>query len=219
MGGKLELWNQALSLGGVGVSVSDETENSPAARVLRRWFDQIVRHTQSTAPWTACRAFARLSPVGVRDFSESWVPDDPSPYYLNKFQTPADMLIPYHLESFQEFSLIGNALSCQENTPILYYNRVEVDVTKWEQPLYSAIMYMLAAHITEELSKNRAKKTDNFGLAFDIVEQAQVRSANSGKMQVETLPDWITARGYAYQQPNTTRYYFPMAKLRIGFES
>lgn len=221
MATKLEIWNMALDVAGSSVGVADPDENSFAAQQCRKWYDQVVRDIQSSAPWPALRAYSRLALEATRDFSAQWTNADPNPSYSYAFAAPQDLLIPYHLESFARFEYSANTISCNEQQPILYYNKYVANEADWGSQLTTAIVHYLGAMLTGSISGVRQKRVDNFNLARDIVESNQVKSAGVGRISLDVLPDWLAVRSgypgtFAGESP---KYYFPMRTLQYGYDT
>jgi hypothetical protein len=59
--------------------------------------------------------------------------------------------------------------------------------------------------------QNRAKML--LDQANSLVTQAQIEAANEGSYQLDTLPDWISARGYCDGQALTPRFVYPFGAI------
>lgn len=198
--GLVNIFNLALSACGSQASVSDPDENSREAALCRLWYDQTRDTIMASAPWPSVRRYARLAQL--REKGDLWLAGDPSPQFRFSYAIPSDMLHPYRMESYQRFELSsvasGRIISSNEEQPILLYNIRVNDTALWESGLRTAIIYGLAVNLAIPLTGRSQRLQENFQIASQQIEDAQVNAANSSQIQEDHLPDWLQARGYAY---------------------
>jgi hypothetical protein len=100
----------------------------------------------------------------------------------------------------------------QEEHPIFYYTKRQERVDLWDPGLTLAIVYALAAFIVMPLTGKVSRAKQVMDQANALILEARVASANSDENYVDTVPDWITARGYAQPGP-MTRFYYPYGPM------
>lgn len=218
MSGDVEIFNLALNACGVEIGVTSPDENSREAALCRLWYPQVRDNVLASAPWSSVRKQSRLARLKTRNMSEPWAAGDPTPDYLFAYAVPSDLLRPYHLHRYLRFSfgLVDGtrAISANEPDPILFYNARVTDSSQWESELRLAVIHTLATYLALPVSGSVERLQVNAQLAFDAVETAQTGAANEQNEQEETLPEWITTRGYG--NPTSQRYYYPMQSLAVG---
>jgi hypothetical protein len=214
----LRLWNQAVSALGVTNTIGAEDEVSLEARQCTLWYETVRDAVFRAAPWASLTGYSRLALNAERDTDEDWVATDPPPGWLYAFSQPAHMARPRALASGAQFivSNVGNSrvIVCNEETPILFYTRDDINITNWDVDLFHAVVYGLAAHIARGLTGNDADVRTNFQLAVEKILIARVNNANQQNVQAEPIPDWLAARGTNLSMP-TSRYVYPSADFTI----
>ena len=218
MSALVDIFNRALSACGVDIGVTDPDENSREAALCRLWYPTVRNNVLASAPWPSVRKTARLARIATRNPSAIWMPGDPDPKFLYAYAPPADMLIPYHLDTFARFTygIVGasRALSCNEPTPLLHYNARIEDIALWEEGLILAVIHTLATYLVQPLTGRGQLLEQNIQLAFIQVEEAQTAAANSMHEDFEVLPEWLQVRGYG--NTGGERYFYPMQTLAVG---
>lgn len=210
---KAELFSLALSACGSDFGVSDPEEQSREAALCRLWYPEVRDQLIAAAPWPSVRAYSRLALLTERDESALWTPSAPAPHMRFAYSIPADLLHPYYLSTYERFEYLGRRISTNAEQPILFYNRREDDLSKWDQGLKDAIIHALASRIARPLTGRNEIVGQNFELAQLRTQQAQVAAANSQDMQQEELPDWLQVRGSSISSP--TKYFHPFTSLNI----
>lgn len=208
---KAELFSLALSASGSDFGVSDPEEQSREAALCRLWFDQISDQIIAAAPWPSVRAYARLALIDERDTAALWQPGAPAPHWRFVYGTPSDLLHPYYLATFERFEYLSARISTNAEQPILYYNRREEDLAKWDQGLKEAVIHALASRIARPLTGSAEVVQEQFQLAQIRILDAQVAAANTQDMAHEDLPDWLQARGTSIRAPD--KYFHPFQMI------
>lgn len=206
MASVVELYNLALSAVGTKALVSSPTEASRGAEICTLWYATVRDSVLRAAPWPSARAAKRLALQVERDVDEDWELTDPEPGWRFAYSTPSDMIAPRYLANYDRFALAVNSenartLVTNTENAILIYTKRQEQVQQWDVSLYLAVAYALAAHIAMHLhgKADRAKLAQE--QANSLIIQARLDAANAVQEQHETVPDWITARGYAGAAP------------------
>lgn len=198
--GLVDIFNLALSACGSQASISDPDENSREAALCRLWYPETRDTIMASAPWPTVRRYARLARLQERE--DDWIAGNPSPEFRFSYAIPTNMLHPYRMDSWQRFDLgsvaSGRIISSNEEQPILLYNTRVTDTALWESGLRTAVLYGLAVNLAIPLTGRSQRLQENFQIATQQIENAQINAANSSQTQMEHLPDWLEARGYAY---------------------
>lgn len=214
------IYNLALNQTGVRDNVTITTEASREAEVCRLWYPVVRDQVLRAAHWPSARKVARLALLSTA-VEGDWTELLPEPGYAYCYSQPADMLYPRSLTTYEPFIVnnFGTVPAITTNTAeaILLYTFRQTVVARWESSLQSSIAFGLAAHICMPLTgkQNRAKML--LDQANSIVTQAQLEAANEGNYMLDTLPDWIAARGYCGGAALAPRYLYPFgSKLGIS---
>lgn len=212
-----EIYNLALDAVGTRSKVSLPTEDSREAQTCNRWFDRVRDQVLRAAHWPTAKAYQRLALVVERDDTVDWVNTDPEPGYRFAYGYPVDMLAPRYFSTFEPFEVGVSTINkrlimANAETPVLIYTKRQVNIDVWDEGLYWAIVHALAAHIALPLHGKtvRARKAQEDANA--IIMQARENSSNVGERMLESVPDWISARGYAEPQQRQ-RFLHPFGPL------
>lgn len=213
--GLVEIFNLALSACGSQSTISDPDENSREAALCRLWYPQTRDVIQASAPWPSVRRYQRLA--RLKETGDTWIAGDPSPEFRFSYSTPTDMLHPYRMHSYQRFELssiaAGRIISSDEEDPILLYNIRVNDNALWESGLRTAMIYGLAVNLAIPLTGRSQRLQENYQMAAEQIENAQVNAANSSQIQTDPLPDWLQARGYAYA--GVEKFVYPFQTFAV----
>lgn len=208
---QVSIFNLALSAAGVTELVSSPTEDSPEARTCALWFDVVVEKALRAAPWPSAKKLRRLATISEADPSRSWQSGDPEPGWRFAYAYPTDLIRPRYLVGYHPFTtgLTGSSRSILTNLEdaILVYTNNNKNIASWDPSLRMAIIYALAAAITMPLTSKLERVRSNYELANQYVFEARTEAANQNNNQLESLPDWIVARGYT--QGQTAHYIYP----------
>lgn len=210
------LYNLALDVVGARNKLSLPTEQSREAEVCNLWFPNIRDQVLASAAWPEATKMQRLSLFATQD-SDLWSPGAPRPDLLNAYGIPTDCLRPQYLSDFSRFAVQSygaenKALMTDANSPILIYTFRQELVQLWSQELQMAIMYGLAASICTTLTGKTSRTKTLLDQANSQIIAARESAANVNDERLESLPDWIAARGYV----NTTtaqRFFYPFGAL------
>jgi hypothetical protein len=213
--GLVDVFNLALSACGSQASISDPDEQSREAALCRLWYPQTRDTIQASAPWPSVRRFARLARLKER--TDLWLANDPAPEFRFSYSVPSNMLHPYRMHSYERFDLssvsTGRIISSNEEQPILLYNARQDDPALWEAGLRTAMIYGLAVNLAIPLTGRNSRLMENFQMASEQIEAAQINAANSSQTQVEPLPDWLQARGFAFA--GASRFVYPFMTFSV----
>lgn len=214
---EVSIYNLALNAVGTRSNITSPTEKSREAEVCRLWFGPVRDQVLRAAPWPSCRAWQRLAVLKERDTNVSWTEGDPDPEYAYAYSTPSDMISPRFLAGYQRFSLQsfpGNQLAIMTNEALalLCYTKRQTVISLWDAGLQMAIVYGLASYIAMPLHGKAARAQNALNQANTLILDARAAAANDSVEKVDTIPDWIAARGYG-NSPIETRYYYPSGAL------
>lgn len=213
---EVQVYNLALNAIGERSNVSSPTERSRGAEVCRLWYALVRDAILSAAFWPEATKIAYLGLLDERDSSVDWAEDNARPGYTYAYAMPSDMLRPRYMTDFSRFLLttIGGTKVLNSNLTdgaLVYTARLE-DVSQWNPELQMAIVYGLAANICMPITGKRQRAMDLKNEANDLVLAARVSAANSSNEMHESVPDWITARGYSAAR-SSDRYFYPYGGL------
>lgn len=198
---KLGIFRQALLLTGVTHTVDSPDENSYTAEVCRIAYDTVLDQVLRGAFWPSARAAARLATLAARDTSADWVSTDPFPGWLYAYAAPADMIAARYISTFGRFSegVLGTTrtIFSNEEEAILIYTKRLTEPSLWDVSLYKAVYHALAAEICMPLHGKSARAERATQLANQMILQARADTANVEFNQQETVPSWISARGFS----------------------
>lgn len=213
------LYNMALDIIGARATISLPTEQSREAEACNLWFPNIRDQVLASAPWPEATKMERLALLKTQDFDEdeTWESLDPRPDLQYSYACPSDMLRPQYLTGFGRFTVQSygdenRAVMTNEQNPILVYTFRHTKVNQWNQELQMAIMYGLAASICTSLTGKASRSKLLFEQANQHIIAARESAANMSDEQFESLPDWISARGYSGGTP-TLRFLYPFGSL------
>lgn len=208
------VYNLALNAVGERSNVSSPTENSRQAEVCSLWFETVRNHILSAAPWPEATTFDYLAEVSEQDDDE-WTSGEPAPGFQFAYALPSDCLRPRHLSTFERFLYTerGNQrrLHCNREKAILHYTKLQKNIALWSPDLLMAVAYGLAAHICNPLSGKPSRARMLAEQANELILGARVNAANSENYQHESIPEWITARGYS--DIEAPRHIYPYGNL------
>lgn len=210
------LYNLALSLIGSTVSVASTTEASKEAETCLLWYAEARNRVLAAAPWPSALGTARLELDVERETSEDWTDAAPLPGWAYSYVLPTDILRPRYISNYSRFQLYNdvngqNRLATDWEDPVLVYTKL-VDIDKWDHLLKMAVVHALSAYIVMPLTGKLQRAGVVIQQANDMILEARTTNANQEEQQLESMPDWITARGYGGYAPQT-RYVYPNGPL------
>lgn len=214
------IYNMALSALGTRSAVAATNEGSPEANACSTWYEPVRDQVFRAAPWPSLAGVARLAVKAERDESAGWVSTDPEPGWRFSYLQPSDMIRPRSLADYSRFKIGLSAdntkiLLTNGEQAILNYTRQVKFVNLWDVDLQQAVAFTLAAHIAKKITGNVGDMSAMFSLATEKVATARENSANEGNFFLETIPEWIAARGYGGTAP-VPRYIFPNADFSMS---
>ena len=214
----VNIYNLALSTVGTRAKISSPTESSKEVETCELWYEISRDVVFRAAYWPSTRAHQRLAVLKERtNLSDDWTVDDPSPDWTFAYSVPSDMIAPRHLANFGRFVMewwrpttqaAVKAIMTDQEDAILQYSFRQDNMGQWDDSLYLAVSYALAMNIAMPLTGklSRAKAAREAGNV--LIEEARANVANAEENRLDTVPDWISARGYGEQAPRT-KYYWP----------
>jgi len=213
---QLQIFNLALNAVGTRSNLTSVDENTREAEVCRLWYSVVLDQMLAAAHWGSARSHARLALITERDYSADWVASDPAPEYTYMYGVPTDMLTPRYLAGYQRFEIGVYAgqkvlMTNVENAVLVYTSRQD-NVALWSATMQMAMPYALAGHIAMPLHAKAARARGAIEQANALILAAREEESNSSDNMVETIPEWIAARGYAVPA-STTRYVYPYGRL------
>jgi len=212
------LYNLALDLIGARNKISSPLEQSREAEACNLWFPQIRDQVLASAAWPEATKQERLAQLAIHDNVDNvWLQGDPRPDYLTAYALPTDCLRPQFISgggrfTIQAYGLENRALMTNNTSPILVYTFRHPTVSMWSQGLQMAIMYGLASMICTPLTGKTSRAKLLIENANNHILAARETAANMNNERFESLPDWITARGFT-DGGSTIRYMYPYGGL------
>lgn len=210
------LYNLALDTIGARNKISLPTEASREAEACNLWFPNIRDQILASAPWPEATKMDRLAELSVQT-GDTWLQGEPRADLLYAYSLPSDMLRPQYLTNFSKFSLQSygtesRALMTNQPSPLLVYTFRQTNVHLWGPELQMAIMYGLAAAICTSLTGKTSRTKLLIEQANNIIISARESAANTSDERLDSLPDWISARGFT-DGSIQSRYFYPFGAL------
>lgn len=210
-----------LALDAIGYSrvPDDPDENSPGATACRRWFEPVRDYLLRSAFWPSAKAAKRIGVLVERDDSEDWVVTDPLPGWRFAYQAPTDMLAPRYLSTWEQFET-----GVQDNKRVIYtdmeqailvYTKKETVLSLYDPALFMALSHALGAYICQGLTGKNQKAQAQLQQANSIIMQARADTANEMQRVFDSVPEWISARGYTGAVV-VDRFVYPYGPLLIA---
>lgn len=193
------LYNLALSAVGTRAAISSEDDDSREGQLCRTWLPTVRDTALRAANWASARAVARLALQAEASSDSDWSEGDPEPGWTYRYGLPADYLYPRWLGDYSNFTLCSynNTTMLQANveTPVLVYTKRQDIPGAWDPDLFKAISLGLAAAICMPLSGKADRANVMIADANELILRARVNTANENSEQLDSLPDWLLARG------------------------
>lgn len=209
---KLDVFNIAMYHVGTREDIADVNEESREAEVCRLLYPRVVEQVLQAAYWTSAKGHARLAVLAERDDTVAWTATDPEPGFRFAYAVPADFIYPRFLTSYERFSfgILGSAKALFANTEdaILQYTMNQDNVALWDPQLFTAMTWALAAYAGMSLHGKAQRAQFAAQQANSTIMEARVSNANSENNTIDSIPEWISARGFAGSVPDT-RYFYP----------
>lgn len=205
------LYNLALNAVGSRDNISSPTENSREAEVCRLWYSPVRDQILAAAPWPEATKVRALSLLAEAT-GEEWASSDPKPGYSYAYAVPSDMLRPQYLTDFSRFNLTNygdnqRAIHTNADPAILAYTFRLENMSLWSAELQMAVVYGLAAHICMPLTGKPSRGRVLAQEANNRIWAARESAANTSDERYDSIPDWLSARGYS--DAVQSRYVYP----------
>lgn len=218
---KLDVFNMACHAVGTRDDIATINEVTREAEVCRLWYDKVRDQVLRAAYWSSAKSYKRLALAKERDPEVAWATDDPEPGFLYAYTAPEDMLAARFDSTYARFT-VGNyneAAAVFSNTEdmILFYTMRQENVALWDAQLLMAVGYALAAHIAMPLHGKPARARQAAEQANGLIMEARVSNANLENNQLDTIPEWIAARGYSGSIADS-RFYYPFGPMISAME-
>lgn len=210
------LYNLALSVAGITSGVDSPSEASPEAEQCRLWFEPVRNLILRAAFWPSVKGVKRLGLLATRDTDKDWTSSDPFPGWLYAYALPSDALAPRFITDWQQFTTGiyegKRAVFTNVENAVLVYTLRQADISLWDAGLFMAVAYGLAGHISMPLNGKPQRAQMNIQQANQMIIDARVNIANEEETAVDSLPEWISARGFQ-GTPSGNRYFHPYGPL------
>lgn len=216
----VDIFNWALGAVGNRARVQSPTEASDEAEICALFYENVRDQVLRSAPWSSASAFKRLAQSGEQDDSVNWDESFPAPQYRYMYTLPSDFIWPRYLDGFAQFDLGVN----DKNQRVLYtntfgavlrYTKRQDRVDLWDADLQAAVAYALAAHICMKLTGSQDKTRLITAQAIDKILSARSTAANAPLVVYDTVPEWISARGYGGTAPLPI-FIYPAAEFSFA---
>lgn len=212
---EVSVYNMALDACGARNNILNPMEDSREAETCRMWFGPIRDSVMRAAYWNCCKAWERLALLKERQ-NEIWTPTDPEPGFRFQYSAPHDMLIPRWMSDYSRFTMgvQDEVVALNSNSPdaVLCFTKREENIRLWDSNLALAIVYGLAAYISMPINGKPLRANLNMQQANQLIFEAQAVDMNAEEAQLDSIPDWIRARGYNFNQIET-RYVYPLGPM------
>lgn len=212
---EVQIYNLALNAIGERSNISAPTDRTRGAEVCRLWYSLVRDAILSAAFWPEATKIAYLGVLNTWE-GEAWKEDNARPGYTYAYALPSDMLRPRYMTDFSRFLISTidgqKVLSSNAENGALVYSTHLTDVATWNPELQMAIVYGLAANICMPITGKRSRALDLRNQANELITMARVSAANASNELHESMPDWITMRGYR-GNVSGDRYFYPHGSL------
>lgn len=210
------LYNMALDAIGARANISLPTEQSREAEACNLWFPEIRDQVLASASWPEATKMERLALVSTQN-DGVWDVGEPRPDLINAYSYPSDCLRPQYLSDFsrfavQSFGAENKTIMTNGGSPVLIYTFRQTLVSMWSQSLQMAIVYGVAANICTPLTGKTSRAKLLLESANNLILSARETAANTNDERLDSLPEWIAARGYN-DQSSRSRYFYPFGAL------
>jgi len=195
----VSVFNLALSAVGTRARIASPAEETREAQICRQWYPSVRDTALRAANWASCRSVARLALQREASSDADWADGDPEPPWQYRYGLPADYLYPRWLSDYSSFALcvFNDITMLQANieNPILIYTKRQENPAVWDPDLYRAIALGLAASIALPLHGKADRANVMIQDANTLIIRAREATANENTMELDSVPDWLLARG------------------------
>lgn len=212
---EVQVYNLALNAIGERSNISSPTEQSRPAEVCSLWYFPVRDQILSAAPWPEATKIAYPALLATADDTDGWLETEPRTGYSYVYALPSDALRPRYMSDFSRFLFTNyndqRALHSNTQDAILAYTSRLENIALWDSELQMAVVYGLAANICMPLSGKPSRAKVLAEKANELILAARVAAANANNESYESIPDWITARGFNHTP--SLRYFHPYGSL------
>lgn len=213
----VDIYNWALAAVGTRSRVQSPTESSTEAEACSIFYENVRDQILRSAPWDCARAFKRLAESAENTGDAAWLETDPAPGWRFAFALPSNFIWPRYLASYAKFELGLNSLDqrmlyTNDPAPILCYTKRQTRVDLWDADLQAAMGFALGAHICMKITSSESKTRLVTAQAIDKILSARQAAANAPNFSLDTVPEWIAARGYGGVAP-VSPFLYPSAEF------
>lgn len=210
------LYNLALDKIGARNKIALPSEQSREAEACNLWYPNIRDQILASAPWPEATKMARLALLSTQE-DDSWSVGNPRPDLQNSYALPADLLRPQYISNYESFSIQSfdsenRALMTNAASPVLVYTFRQTLLSMMSPDLQMAIMHGLAASICMSLTGKTSRVKLLIDQANSVIISAREAAANTDNEMFDSVPDWITARGYS-GGITSPRFFYPFGGL------
>lgn len=185
--------------------------SSRAYTLCERWYDIVRKTILRAAYWPSVTSTGYLAVLAEASATREWAEGDPTPPWRYVYGLPSNYIRARYLTTYAKFEMTSfsgaPALQCDEQKAILVYTRDEENITLWEEDLKMAVIYGLASHIGAELTGSRYIIERNIANTDQLIGVARANFMNENSMTLETVPPWISERGFI--NAPKPRFYYP----------
>lgn len=212
---EVQVYNLALNAIGERSNISSPTEQSRPAEVCHLWYSPVRDQILAAAPWPEATKIAYPGLLATADDDPAWLATEPRSGYTYVYAMPSDALRPRYMSDFSRFLFTSyngqRALHSNTQDAILAYTSRLENIALWDSELQMAVIYGLAANICMPLSGKPSRAKMLAEKANELILSARVSAANANNESYESVPDWITARGF--NNPASARYFHPYGSM------
>ncbi len=205
-----QVYNMALNAIGARSNLTSPAEISREAEVCRLWYSAVRDQILAAAFWPEATKSAYLALANEQD-DDVWAAGEAVPGFRYSYAQPSDLLRPQYMSSYEQFRNTGGTINSNTSQALLAYTYRNELVASWSPGLQMAVVYGLAAYICMPLSGKAQRTNLMLKQANDLVLEAREASANWNVESVESVPEWLQARGFGASF--SPRYVYPFGGL------
>lgn len=210
------IYNLALDAFGARGRISSPLETSREAEACNLWFPSIRDQVLASARWPEATKMRRLGQLSSQD-DDSWTPGEPKPGYTYVYGIPSDCVRPQYVTDYSQFDIQhydDENIGLHTNTlaPILVFTFRQEIISLWSSELKMAVVFALSANVCMSLTGKTSRVKQLFQLANNNILSARETAANTNNEVIESVPEWISGRGYS-GAITQTRFYYPLGSL------
>ncbi len=221
MSSQVEIANMALDAIGARSTISSLTEGSNESNAIARWWDNAVSSVLRSAHWNFARKQVALTLL--QDATNNGIVPTP---WLYEYAYPSDCVLirqfipmiqvnpvtvvgqvspvvaygppPKFLES-TDYDINGNliqVLLTNQPQAQAVYTMLNTLTAMWDPLFVRCFVAYLAARICMTITGDKGLMNAMFQMAQQYSVEAQAKNGNEGVTILDSIPDWMRARGY-----------------------